>query len=730
MFYYKAVQDNEGLWLVEEQYDQRYCMKSESVFTISNSYVGIRGGQDFKGLVESRGMFVSGFYHKATPEDVIELVNCPDIMMNEVIYDGQMLSLDSVLIETYERKFNTDTGELRFTAMVKTSNGNRIKIESNRFVSMCNVNFACQKVKLTLLEGSIESIKVKTGVNGQVSNHGASHFSTTDCRVLGQEFLYFDGVAGNEGIEILERIDINFPGKTTENYGLERRSIFKTASGHMNEGDVLTIEKVAAVRLLDDETKSEGNFDKCKKFFDGKVYMSLFDENVDYLNKFWEAVSIDIEGAAIEDIAAIKYAQLQLYGMTPRDGGISSIASKGLSGEGYKGHVFWDTELFMLPFYIHTIPEIARDLLIYRFRGLSGAREKAREYGYQGAMYPWESAKDGREETPLFSALNIHTGRATPVWSGRKEHHIVADIGYAIIDYYQATGDEEFIEKYGLEMLSDISLFWVSRATDRNGRLEILDTIGPDEYTEHIDNNAFTNYMAKYVVEVTLSLMEEMGPGLYTDEYEKRIELFRDFCNRVYLPLPNEDGIIPQDDTFLSKPELTDINEFKGSPIKQAVLLKHSRDEVVDSQVLKQADVVMLLNLFPSLVEKELLRKNVEFYEARTLHDSSLSYCAHAQACANVGLTEMAFGFFRKALEVDLCVNPMDSRDGLHAASLGGIWNCIIKGFAGLSTEGGVLKLNPHLPAEWKSIAFTTAFNGKKYRVKVTDGESTVTPLE
>lgn len=731
MYYYNTVRDSEGIWLVENSYNQRYCRKSESVYTISNGYVGIRGAHDFKGLVESRGMFISGFYHKATPEEVIELVNCPDITMNEILIDGQLLSLDSAVMEAYERRFNTDTAELRFNAVLEIASGQKFRVSSRRFASIADRRIVCQSLQLELIGGGDVSISIKTGVNGQVSNSGASHISRTECRVIGNRYMDFTGYAEPYGVEIMEDVSVDFPGKSTENFGLERRSIYKTAKGVMRVGDVMTIDKVIALRLVEGSPECVATTDICDEIVGNRCYEELFRKHTASLKLFWQDAAIRIDGISDEDSAALKYAQLQLYCMTPADGGASSIAAKGLTGEGYKGHVFWDTELYMLPFYIHTFPEIAKSLLIYRYHGLEGAREKAREYGYCGAMYPWESARDGREETPLFSALNIHTGKATPVWSGRKEHHVTADIGYAIISYYQSTGDWDFIMKYGLEMLTEISLFWASRAVERNGRLEILDTIGPDEYTEHIDNNAFTNHMAKYVVNVTINLMA-MGHAEQhdiIDDYDSKVAIFRDFVDRIYLPEPNETGIIPQDDTFLSKPALEDISEFKGSPIKQAVLLKHSRDEVVDSQVLKQADVVMLLNLFPRLVDREILKKNVEYYEDRTLHDSSLSYCAHAQACANVGLTDLAMQFFRKALEVDLCANPMDSTDGLHAASLGGIWNCVINGFAGLSSQDGELSLNPHLPESWRGIAFTTMFNGQKYRVNITQSNSEIVPV-
>ena len=192
---------------------------------------------------------------------------------------------------------------------------------------------------------------------------------------------------------------------------------------------------------------------------------------------------------------------------------------------------------------------------------------------------------------------------------------------------------------------------------------------------------------------------------------------------KIYCPIPNENNIIPQDDTFLSKMELPNIQKYKESQVKQAILLDYSRDEVVDMQVLKQADLVMLLNLFPNLFDKETVKKNVLYYEARTVHDSSLSYCAHAQACANIGAVEESLEFFREALEVDLVDNPYDSVDGLHSASMGGIWNCIIQGYAGLSHDKDGINFTPHLPEEWNEIQFYIKVKDAYYKVTIRKNE-------
>ncbi|HSP47686.1 MAG TPA: beta-phosphoglucomutase, partial [Clostridiaceae bacterium] len=383
----------------------------------------------------------------------------------------------------------------------------------------------------------------------------------------------------------------------------------------------------------------------------------------------------------------------------------------------------------ILPFFLHSFPDVARDLLTFRYHGLEGARRKARTYGYDGAMFPWEVTDDGEEETPLYAALNIHTGNAAKVWSGVQEHHVTADIAYAVWDYYLLTADESFMMNHGYRILVETALFWVSRAVYREelGRYEILGVIGPDEYTEHVDNNAYTNHMAHFCVRTALAGLErlrEKDPSGYQEltqelELEKGKAGMSDFVEKLYLPEPNEDGIIPQDDTFLTKTRLENISKYRESQLRQAILKDFSRDEVVEMQVLKQADVVMLLNLFPDLFPPYVVRKNVEFYEERTIHDSSLSYSAHAQAMAAIGDREAALSFFHKAMETDLSNNPLDSRDGIHSAALGGIWNSVVFGFAGFTHDEEGIRLSPQLPDHWNSITFRSWVRGCQLQIRV-----------
>jgi hypothetical glycosyl hydrolase len=352
---------------------------------------------------------------------------------------------------------------------------------------------------------------------------------------------------------------------------------------------------------------------------------------------------------------------------------------------------------------------------------LEQAKEKAQLNGYEGALFPWESAFSGEEETPEFAAINIRTGIRQKVASAIAEHHIVADIAFAVVKYFENTKDEDFMKKEGLSLLKETSRFWLSRAVEEDGQFSIKDVIGPDEYTEHIDNNAYTNYMAYFNVKQTLFFM-----GKYGDQDGELIERGNDFLNRLYLPVPNKGGIIPQDDTFLNKPEI-DLAKYKETQGSQAILLDYSRQEVNEMQILKQADTVMLLYLFPDLFPADIVAKNLHYYEKHTIHDSSLSKAIHAIVAARCGDMEAAYRFFQEACLIDLGPNPHSSDEGIHAASLGAVWLAGVFGFANIILKNNTLSINPKLPAEWSKMSFPFYCRGSRLEILLTPNQVAVT---
>ena len=715
MIYYDIEKKEDGIWLAQREYQPRFHLKTESVFAQCNGYFGVRGAGGLPSLNGKRGMFVAGLFNCAYEDEVTELVNCPDVTEFRLILDGEEICPDRTMIKGYERKFNIYTGELVISVRFKLKSGTEIEVAERRFASMENRHLFAQSIRISVCRGAGTSGKLISGIDGQQTNSGVSHFQKINCRVYDRKIMQMKGYLTEDTLSILADSSCE---SGTPVFTLKRRSVEASYDVTVPEGGSWEFEKYVYIHKQEDMAELDRQKEILKDCI-SKGYASVILDHKEKMSKLWQQAAIRIKGATLEEEASIAFAQYHLIGMMPWGSSSSSIAAKGLTGEGYKGHVFWDTEIFVLPFFLYNFPEAARQLLEFRYKGLDGAREKAVAYGYEGAMYPWEAAVSGKEETPLYAALNIYTGKANKVWSGIKEHHVTADIVYAVWQYYSMTGDDRFMEKFGYEIIFEAASFWVSRAEWDGVRKAyvIRDIIGPDEYTEHIDNNAYSNYMARYCVSLAASLAgkaEKVTPGLYHRlNVGKKRKSWEEFSEKIYLPEPNEQQIIPQDDTFLTKKCLTDIEKYKESEVKQAVLQDYSRDEIVDMQVLKQADTVMLLNLFPQMFSPEVVRKNVLYYESRTIHDSSLSYCAHAQACAAIGAMDLAWKFFEKCMVIDLDGNPNDTTDGIHAASLGGIWTCVVFGFAGVNYEGEVLHLTPRLPEHWEEIHFHIKVRGK-----------------
>ena len=725
-------------WRIEESvFSEKTLGKHETLMTLGNGYMGIRAGFEEEYAGQCRGFFIAGTYNRVGLNEVTELPNLADITAFEITIDNERFSLLNGKIHEYNFALDMKTGELKREVIWESTGNKKFKMIFRRFVSLENRHLVCSKVNIEALDGD-STVKIKTGVDGRQTNSGVQHFSEIEKRVYDNKFIQYVQRTTESNVDIYLNTFLHVKPVLNKSFTIERRKLLEEITGVIKKTEILEIEKISLVYTsVDKEFINKDinigaySLDKIKEL-ESSRYNELFHKSSQSWDIFWNKSKIDIESSNEFDNFAVNFSLYHMQIMTPFHDNRFSIGAKGLTGEGYKGHVFWDTEIFMLPFFLYTNPETAKQLLEYRYGNLDEARKKSASKNYKGALFPWESAFDGKEETPEFAAINIKTGKANRVWSAEKEIHIVADIAYAVIEYFHVTGDSEFMENAGLEILSECSEFWVSRAeTDsKTGKYVIKDVIGPDEYTEHIDNNTYTNYMAEYTVSETIKLFENFEKKkekIYLKLAEKldikeKLPLFRNFIANIYLPVPDEKGIIPQDDTFLSK-KIIDISRYTGSDSKQGILKDYTRDEVVDMQVLKQADLVMFLYLFKDKFSKEIIRKNWNYYESKTIHDSSLSMAIHAITALYFGAKDTAYKCFQKACLIDLGSNPNSSDDGIHAASLGAVWLTCIKGFGGISENNGVLNIEPVLPDNWERLEFPLVFRKKSFRIKI-DKES------
>ena len=513
------------------------------------------------------------------------------------------------------------------------------------------------------------------------------------------------------------------------------------------QGNTFRIDKLTAVTtgrdpayagLSGQEAKARAEEDGCALLREalGLGYDALFAESRDAWAALWDRYDILVDSDRSEDQLLIRFALYHLNIMCSRLDSRMGIGAKGLSGEGYKGHSFWDTEIFILPYFILTQPEAARKLVEYRYLGLQAARKKAEERGYRGAMYPWEAAwADDGETTPVLGAADIVTGEPIPILTGLLEQHITADVAFGLWLYYTATGDRDLMDRYGWEMLLETARFWASRAEWKEAaqRYEICDVIGPDEYKDHVDNNAYTNYMAAFNMRLGLRTMDlldsEGGPAAgrlrAQFDFPALREELRRVLDRLYLPCPNEDGIIPQFDGYFDLKHI-DLAPYRNAGSVGSIYNDYNQEQICTFQVHKQADTVVLLMLMEDLFPDEIRKTNYDFYEARTLHDSSLSKSTHCVLAADLGESETAYRFFEGCGEVDFGPNMRTSDAGIHTASMGGIWQCAVYGFGGVRVSGEALHMAPKLPPAWRSLSFPLVWHGQPLRVSVDGGTVTV----
>ncbi|MCC2652666.1 MAG: beta-phosphoglucomutase family hydrolase, partial [Microvirga sp.] len=440
----------------------------------------------------------------------------------------------------------------------------------------------------------------------------------------------------------------------------------------------------------------------------------------------WRASDIRVEGDPAAQ-RALRFAVYHLVSAANPEDERVSIGARGLTGRSYGGHVFWDTEIFMLPFYILTWPEAARALLMYRYHTLAAARAKAVRLGYRGAFYAWESADTGEDVTP--SVVIAPDGEVIPILLAEQEQHISADVAYGVWSYWRATGDDTFLLEAGAEILFETARFWAGRAErEEDGRLHIRGVVGPDEYHESVDDNAYTNGMAQWNLEVgeaTARLLAQRWPerwaalstrlGLAEDELREWHRAARD----LYTGFDERTGLFEQFRGYFGLEEI-DLSAFQPRTAPMDMLL--GRERIQGSQIIKQADVLMLIHLLWDRLPPEVREANFRYYEPRCGHGSSLSPAIHALLAARLGDVASAERYFRQASEVDLANNMGNAAGGVHMAALGGLWQAAVFGFAGLCLAGGRLEHKPNLPPQWRELSMRLTWRGRDRELRVVGG--------
>lgn len=727
----------------ETVFNPHELAKTESIMCLGNGYLGLRSCAEESYLGQTRGLFVAGTFNQFDDSEVTELPNCPDVVGTDIVLDHTLLDLSQGTVSNYEKRLHMKTGLLTRRADW-TVEGKKYSLAFERFVSNSDLHMIGQKI--TILPAQDMSVRIVTGINGRMTNSGSQHFTDGEKRFLDGQYLQMAVRTTHSGVQLCftSGMNVRIDGEETEvnpNIIMDRRRLMMELVLELKASQALEIEKIIDVRtdrdldsagLTWDEMKTKALH--CLKNSIAKGYSMLFEESAAALDeKLWSRTPIKISSRDCFDPLAVNFAQYHLHIMTPAHDSRMNIGAKGLSGEGYKGHTFWDTEIFALPYFIFSNPESARKLVEYRYLSLPGARKKAKENGYEGAQFPWESAwLDDGEVTPAWGPADVVTGLPLRIESGFIEQHITSDVAYGVWQYDQATGDEAYMLECGYEIIFDTAKFWASRLEfcEEDGLYHINDVMGPDEYKEHVDDNAFTNYMAWWNIRLAIQCYERlMRQNKETlNRLDAVLHLQRTWtewverAEKIYLPRPRQDHVLPQDNTYLSLKEI-DLAKYKASDDVGAIYREYNAEQISRMQVTKQADVMLLFFLLEELFPYEVKKASWAYYEPRTLHGSSLSLSTHAILANDMRDRELAYSFFQRACRIDLGPNRHSSDDGIHAAAMAGIWEAAVFGFAGVRIVNGKLRIMPRLPRNWDRFDFVLYWQKQRLEIGIAPGE-------
>ena len=729
--------------ITQTSFDPDRAALYESLFMVGNGHFGIRGSDEERRHSVYRGTFVNGFFEKKPIQygewaygyarNHQTILNVADAASIELEVDGSPLDFAAGL-KSYKRCLDLDAGKLERRLEWQSPSGVHIRVNSERLASFekaeiaamryeASPDTACSLKLVSLLDGSVRNRPAEAG-DPRVGSHIDANpivWRTVEARD-GALLLAGTTVRSGLGLAVAVWHVVSFTGSSMlrVEHSASGETLFSLYSADCAGSERLRLDKFVAV-VNGQADAIEQLADKARAAAENAAnhgFEEIVSLQADYLRTFWAGADILIQGDPTME-EGLRFNLFHLLQSAGRDGR-TSIAAKGLSGEGYEGHYFWDTEIYALPFFDYEAPAIARSLVRYRIGILEKARERARELSLPGALFPWRTI-DGEETSAYYPA-------------GTAQFHIDADIAYALVRYSEATGDKSILLEGGAELLFETARLWMGLGffnPRKDGKFCIPCVTGPDEYTALVDNNAYTNLMAEFNLRYawkTAMELQDQHPEVFKALAERiglspsEIDEWRRAADSMYIPFDKETGVVPQDDQFMDRP----VWNLAETPREQFPLLLHYHPLMIyRRRVLKQPDTVLAMFLRHerfSLAEK---MRNFRFYEPLTTGDSSLSHCIQSVAAAECGETEKAYEYFAKTARMDLDDVHGNSRDGVHIAAMAGSWISVVYGFAGMREDKGCLSFSPKLPTIWKRLAFSIAWHGSRIRCDYTAETST-----
>ncbi len=706
--------------IIEEQFDERLLNQRETVFTIGNGYLGTRGSfeEGFPG--EQAVTLVNGVYDDI-PIVTSELTNCPDWTRMHLIAGGKRFSMLTARFSGYSRSLDLHDGVVtrRLRWQIKPEAALELVIE--RFASLADEHLAAVRWRVRS-DGFSGRVEFRAGLSSQVDTAGFLHWNWQEQGVLDRNSAFLRVKTRATGIELAAAFSLVLEAPRVKyQYWDSLGHPELVASTDLRPGDEAAAEKITIIYTSRDVARPF----EAAKIKAPAARKAGFDQlrtaNRSAWAEEWKRCDITIEGNDRAD-RAVRYNLFQLLIAAPRHDERVSIPAKSLSGYGYHGHIFWDTETFILPFFIFTSPHIARNLLKYRYLTLPEARKKAARLGYEGALYAWESAATGMETTPRW-VPGPEGEELVRIWCGDIEHHISADVAYAVYQYWQVTGDDAFMREYGAEIILSTAKFWASRASwdASKEKYVIRDVIGPDENHEHVDNNAYTNLLARWNIQKAFGVLDwlRQTDAQKTRDLEERLDLsaarlqhWRDVAEKIYPGYNPQTRLFEQFEGFfkLNDPGLASFEPRTRSV--QAIMGIQSAQTV---QIIKQPDVLMMLYLLESEFDAEIRQANQDYYTPRTdlTYGSSLGPAIQAVIASRNGDLDAGFRHFLHAALTDLEDSRGNSVDGFHAATAGGVWQAVVFGFGLVDPLGKGAGRPADLPDCFTRLRFRVQVRGQ-----------------
>lgn len=724
--------------LVERRFATTLMARTETLFTVANGHLGLRGNQEEGRPAYEHSSLVAGF-HETWPIQHAEqayglaqtgqtIVDVPDAKIIKVYVDDEPLFLPTAHLLHYERVLDFRSGMLERSLVWETPSGKQVEVRSRRMASLRYRHLAAFSYEVRVLNGNAPVVISSQLVNRQDASAPDERPGEFDPRVrkldrrvldnvfhdVEQERMLFgyrtarSGMTLGCGVDHILETDCDFEVHSSANEDVGKVAYIIEATA----GAPVRLTKFASYHTSRSVPPAE-LVDRAGRVLRRAMSTGIdqiASEQEDILVDFWEGADVQVDGYPRVQ-QAVRWNLFQLFQAAARAEG-SGIPAKGLSGHGYEGHYFWDIEIFVQPFLCYTQPRIAKNLLRFRHSMLNTARHRATELSQAGALFPWRTI-NGEEASAYYQA-------------GTAQYHLNGDIVYALKHYVDVTGDTSILSDVGAEMLVETARLWADLGFyGEDGDFHLFTVTGPDEYTTVVNDNAYTNLMARlnlnYAATVIARLRDE-DPARYAvlcDDVglaEQEIEQWRRAARTMHVPYDEDRGINPQDAQFLEREHW----DFERTPPEKYPLLLHYHPLVIyRHQVLKQADVVLAMFLLGNEFTAEQKRCNYDYYDPLTTSDSSLSPPVHAIIAAELG-EDSAMDHFRLALFMDLSDVAENTSHGIHVASAGGVWMALVHGFGGLRDYDGAMSFDPWLPPGCTGLRFPVTVHGQSLHIDIT----------